>query len=163
VQALKSGRQPELEKPYEHGAEIDLGLPALLPADYIPDVHTRLVQYKRIASAPDPEALRELQVEMIDRFGLLPEPAKILFELTDLKLEVQPLGIRKIEAGPGGGRFIFGSEPRIDPARLVQLIQSRPKEFAFGSGGESLRFTRDLLNPETRVAQVRKVLGALTA
>jgi transcription-repair coupling factor (superfamily II helicase) len=163
VQALKSGRQPELEKPYEHGAEIDLGLPALLPGDYIPDVHTRLVQYKRIASAPDPEALRELQVEMIDRFGLLPEPAKTLFELTGLKLEVQPLGIRKIEAGPGGGRFIFGSEPKVDPARLVQLIQSRPKEFAFGSGGESLRFTRDLLNPETRVEQVRKVLGALTA
>ncbi len=163
VQALKSGRQPELEKPYEHGAEIDLGLPALLPDDYIPDVHTRLVQYKRIASAPDKEALRELQVEMIDRFGLLPEPTKTLFELTGLKLEVQPLGIRKIEAGHAGGRFIFGEQPQIDPARLVQLIQSRPKEFQFGSGGDSLRFTRDLLNPETRVAQVRKVLGALTA
>ncbi len=160
VQALKSGKQPELEKPYEQGAEIDLGLPALLPADYIPDVHTRLVLYKRIASAADKEALRELQVEMIDRFGLLPQPAKNLFEVTGMKLRVQPLGIQRIEAGPGGGRILFEQEPRIDPAHLIRLIQTRPKEFKL-DGGDKLRFTRDLLNTGTRIAQVGKIISTV--
>ncbi|MCU0836579.1 MAG: transcription-repair coupling factor, partial [Chromatiaceae bacterium] len=108
VQALKAGREPELDRPLDHGAEIDLQLPALLPDDYLPDVHSRLVMYKRIASAASAEELRELQVEMIDRFGLLPEPSKNLFAITELKLKAQPFGIRKIEAGPAGGRILFG-------------------------------------------------------
>ncbi|MFP4603260.1 MAG: transcription-repair coupling factor, partial [Halochromatium sp.] len=93
VEALKSGKTPELDRPLDHGAEIDLGLPALLPDDYLPDVHTRLVTYKRIASAADRAELKDLQVEMIDRFGLLPEPTKALFAVTELKLKVQPYGI----------------------------------------------------------------------
>ena len=84
VQALKAGLTPELDRPLDHGAEIDLGLPALIPDDYLPDVHTRLVTYKRIASASDTIELRELQVEMIDRFGLLPDPARNLFALARL-------------------------------------------------------------------------------
>jgi len=161
VQALKSGKQPELEKPLQHGAEIDLQIPALLPDDYIPDVHTRLVQYKRIASAAGNEALRELQVEMIDRFGLLPDPAKNLFAVTTLKLRIQPLGIKRIEAGPKGGRILFDTEPKIDPAHLIKLIQTRPREFKL-DGPDKLRFTRDLLNPQTRIDQVQRVLHALT-
>lgn len=161
VKALKSGKQPELEKPFDPGAEIDLQLPALLPDDYIPDVHTRLVLYKRISSAAGKAALRELQVELIDRFGLLPQPAKNLFEVTRLKLEVQPLGIRKVEAGPNGGRFLFDAEHKIDPGHLIKLIQTRPKEFKL-DGGDKLRFVRDLLNPQTRIEQVRKVIGALS-
>jgi transcription-repair coupling factor (superfamily II helicase) len=157
VQALKSGRQPELDRPLQHGAEIDLQIPALLPADYIPDVHTRLVLYKRIASATSREDLRELQVEMIDRFGLLPAAANNLMAVTDLKLRVQAYGIRKIEAGPRGGRILFEPEPRIDPAHLVGLIQRRPKEFKL-DGGDRLRFVRDLLNPETRIRQVKGVI-----
>ncbi|MFP4280113.1 MAG: transcription-repair coupling factor, partial [Halochromatium sp.] len=111
VEALKSGKTPELDRPLDHGAEIDLGLPALLPDDYLPDVHTRLVTYKRIASAADRAELKDLQVEMIDRFGLLPEPTKALFAITELKLKVQPYGIKKIEAGPKGGRIVFGEQP----------------------------------------------------
>jgi transcription-repair coupling factor (superfamily II helicase) len=160
VQALKSGRQPELDRPLQHGAEIDLQLPALLPDDYIPDVHTRLVLYKRIANAGDKEALRELQVEMVDRFGLLPPSAKNLFAVTELKLEIQSLGIRRIEAGPAGGRILFEAEPQIDPAHLVRLIQTRPKEFKL-DGGDKLCFSRDLLNPETRIEQVRRVVAAV--
>ncbi|NBC13519.1 MAG: transcription-repair coupling factor, partial [Gammaproteobacteria bacterium] len=102
VEALKAGRTPELDRPLDHGAEIDLGLPALLPDDYLPDVHTRLVTYKRIASAESPAELKDLKVEMIDRFGLLPEPTEHLFAVTALKLKVQPLGIKKLEAGPKG-------------------------------------------------------------
>jgi transcription-repair coupling factor (superfamily II helicase) len=160
VQALKAGRTPELDRPLDHGAEIDLGIPALLPADYLPDVHTRLVLYKRIASAANPEGLKELQVEMIDRFGLLPEPAKNLLEITTLKLRVQPYGIKKIEAGPAGGRVLFGPEPKVDPARVIRLVQSAPKEFKL-DGGDKLRFFADLTDPGKRIGQVDRVLGRL--
>ena len=160
VQALKAGRTPELDRPLDHGAEIDLGIPALLPADYLPDVHTRLVMYKRIASAADPEALKEIQVEMIDRFGLLPQPARNLLEITALKLRVQPYGINKIEAGPVSGRILFGPEPKVDPTRLITLIQTRPKELKL-DGGDKLRFFRDMADPSARIGQVQAVIGDL--
>jgi transcription-repair coupling factor (superfamily II helicase) len=160
VQALKEGRTPDLDRPLDHGAEIDLGLPALLPADYLPDVHTRLVLYKRIASAVDQEELKELQVEMIDRFGLLPEPAKNLMAITALKLLVQPFGIKKIEAGPAGGRVLFGADTKVDPARLIKLIQTRPKEYKL-DGGDKLRFFRDLTDPAQRIEQVGRVVEQL--
>ncbi len=160
ITALKSGKQPELNKPLQQGAEIDLQIPALLPDDYIADVHTRLVLYKRISSAQSREDLRELQVEMIDRFGLLPIPAKNLFAVTELKLEAQPIGIKKIEAGVKGGRILFDQEPKVDPAHLIRLIQTRHQEYKL-EGGDKLRFMRDLHNPETRVEQVRKVISAL--
>ena len=100
VKALKAGKSPELDRPLDHGPEIDLQAPALIPEDYLPDVHNRLILYKRIASAQSDEELKELQVEMIDRFGLLPEQVKNLLEVTRLKLRATPIGIRKIEAGP---------------------------------------------------------------
>ncbi len=161
VDALKAGRTPELDRPLDHGAEIDLAIPALLPEAYLPDVHTRLVMYKRIASASAPEDLKELQVEMIDRFGLLPTQAKSLFAITELKLKAQPLGIRKIEAGPASGRILFSEEPKVDPMHLVRLIQTRPKEFKL-DGGDRLRFFRDMADPGKRVQQVGVVLDQIS-
>ncbi len=161
VQALRAGREPELEHPLEHGAEIDLQIPALLPNDFLPDVHHRLVLYKRIASAESRDQLRELQVEIIDRFGLLPDPAKNLFAVTELKLEAMPLGVRKIEAGTRGGRILFEQQPNLDPAHLIRLIQTRPKEFKL-DGADKLRFFRDLSDPAQRVGQVRGVLRELS-
>jgi len=161
VEALKAGRQPELDRPLDHGAEIDLQLPALLPEDYLPDVHSRLVLYKRIASAQSKEALRELQVEMIDRFGLLPEQTQFLLGITELKLKAQPLGIRKIEAGSESGRIVFDEEPKIDPMHLIQLIQSRPKEFKL-DGNNKLRFYKDLSDRNRRIEQVASLLDQIT-
>ncbi|WP_456447114.1 transcription-repair coupling factor [Thiolapillus sp.] len=160
VRAIREGRQPELDRPLDHGTEIDLNLPALLPEDYLPDVHIRLIQYKRIASAASAEELRELRVEMIDRFGLLPEQAKNLFDITELKLDVQPLGIRKIEAGPQGGKIHFEEQPAIDPARIIHLIQTRPRQFKL-DGSDKLRFFADLEEPEKRVEKVRELLRML--
>jgi len=161
VRALKSGRQPELDRPLDHGTEIDLQLPALLPDDYLPDVHSRLVLYKRIAGAADTHKLKELQVEMIDRFGLLPEPVKNLFAITELKLRTTPLGIRKLEAGPAGGRILFNAEPNIDPGHLVKLIQTRPNEFKL-DGSDKLRFFLDLSDAAQRVPRVEGVIERLT-
>ena len=160
VRAIKEGRQPELDRPLDHGTEIDLHLPALLPDDYLPDVHIRLIQYKRIASAASKAELRELKVEMIDRFGLLPEPAQHLFDITELKLEVAPLGIRKIEAGPKGGRIHFEEQPGIDPAKLIQLIQTQPQHYRM-DGTERLRFELDLEDPNQRVPRIRELIARL--
>ena len=160
VKAIKAGEQPELDRPLDHGTEIDLAIPALLPEDYLPDVHMRLIQYKRIASAENSEALRELKVEMIDRFGLLPEPATNLFAITELKLAVADMGIKRIEAGPAGGRILFDKEPKVDAARLITLIQTRPQDFRL-DGPDKLKFFADLQVPEERLAAVAAILEEL--
>ncbi len=160
VQAIRAGRQPELDRPLDHGTEVDLHIPALLPEDYLPDVHVRLIQYKRIASAESSEELRELKVEMIDRFGLLPESASNLFDVTELKLHAQPFGIRKIEAGPAGGKLHFDTEPKFDAMRLISLIQTRPSEFKL-DGADKLKFSADLSDPQQRVVSVKAILDQL--
>ena len=160
VQALKSGQQPNLDRPLDHGAEIDLQLPALLPDDYIPDVHTRLVLYKRIASSKSTDELRELQVEMIDRFGLLPEQAGFLMSVTQLKLKANPMGIRKLEAGPSGGRIVFNGEPKIDPGHLIRLIQTRPREFKL-DGADTIKFFREMPERSRRITQISSLLDEI--
>ncbi|MDH5191893.1 MAG: transcription-repair coupling factor, partial [Gammaproteobacteria bacterium] len=143
VASLRAGKQPELDRPLDHGTEVDLRIPALIPEDYLPDIHTRLLMYKRIASANSRDALKDMQVEMIDRFGLLPEPVKYLFQVTELKLKATPLGIRKIEASPDYAKLVFGPEPNIDPAQLIQMIQKQPNIYKF-DGKTKLRITKDL-------------------
>jgi len=160
VKALKAGKQPELDRPLDHGTEIDLQIPALLPADYLPDVHTRLVMYKRIASAADNDQLRELQVEMIDRFGLLPDAAKNLFEITRLKLRATPMGVRKIEAGPKAGRLLFDEQPDIDHVQLIGLIQQQAKGYKL-DGGTTLKFFFEMPTAEKRLGRVEEILGRL--
>jgi len=160
VNALKSGQQPELDKPLDHGTEVDLSTSALIPDDYLPDIHTRLIMYKRIASAEDETALRELQVEMIDRFGLLPESAKNLFRVTSIKLRASPLGINKIEFGNDGGRIIFNAQPNIDPMSIITLIQSQPKIYKM-DGTDKLRVIRDSPDLESRAQIVNKLLDLL--
>src|SRR5690606_27721620 len=115
VRSIRQGKLPDVDEPMDRGAEVELHAPALIPDDYLPDVHTRLTLYKRISSARESEDLRELQVEMIDRFGLLPDPAKHLFATAELKLQATALGIRKLDLGESGGRLQFVEKPSIDP------------------------------------------------
>ncbi|MFN5744865.1 MAG: transcription-repair coupling factor, partial [Methylococcaceae bacterium] len=161
VKALQSGRQPEIDlMPHEAGPEIDLQSPALIPETYLGDVHTRLVLYKRIANARSHEDLRALQVEMIDRFGLLPPATKTLFAMADLKLQAEKLGIRKIEAGAMGGRVLFHPNPDIDPMRVISLIQTQSQTYTL-DGPERLKFTCPLDTAEARVAFLEVMLGLL--
>jgi transcription-repair coupling factor (superfamily II helicase) len=161
VKAIKSGKRPELDAPLETGPEIDLQCPALIPDDYLPDVHQRLVLYKRIANAQSEDELRELQVEMIDRFGLLPEPCKNLFAITSLKLLAATLGIRKIEVGAQGGRVLFHPEPPIDPLKIILLMQGQPKVYRL-DGPDKLRFTQPLETAAARLEFVRALLEGLS-
>lgn len=160
VKALKSGQQPELDRPLDHGPEVDLHLPALLPEDYLPDVHTRLIMYKRIANAENKAQLRELQVEMIDRFGLLPDAAKNLFRLTELKLLANPLGVTKVDAGPSGGKLVFRDQANIDPMHIITMVQKDPQVFRL-EGQHQLRFKRDLQEPQQRIEAVEQLLQHL--
>ena len=161
VNALKSGKVPQLDEPLHQGPEVDLHVPALLPDDYLPDVHLRLVLYKRIAAAATPEELRELQVEMIDRFGLLPPPAKNLFRLAEIKQAARALGLRKIDVGPGGGSVTFDKDTRVEPATLIRYVQQHSRTHRL-DGGTKLRFTLKLEKEEQRFAAVEELLQALS-
>ncbi len=158
VKALKAGKLPELDG-REVRTTVDLGLPALIPNDYLPDVHNRLIMYKRIASAKDADALRELRVEMIDRFGLLPEATNNLFEATRLKQLAQQLGILKLDMGDEGGRILFNGKPNIDPMKIMALIQKRPWEFKV-KGQDKLYFEYEAMQElDQRVQWVKRLFN----
>ena len=160
VQALRAGRSPQLDRALDHGAEVDLRAPALIPDDYLPDVHMRLMMYKRIASADSREALDDLMAEMIDRFGRLPDPTRTLFQVTAVKLKASPLGVSKIDLGASGGRLVFGSEANVDPANVIRLVQNHPGRYRL-DGGDKLRVSMELPELGDRLAAVNGVLDAL--
>jgi transcription-repair coupling factor (superfamily II helicase) len=161
VAAYKRGELPDTGADVTRSAEVDLSASALLPEDYIPDVHMRLVLYKRISAADSDAALRELKVELIDRFGLLPEPAENLFAATGIKLRATPLGITKIEAGPDIGRLHFAKHTAIDPAALIELVQGDPRSYRL-EGGRRLTLFREMPDVETRLTAVTDILARLS-
>ncbi|MDQ2075588.1 transcription-repair coupling factor [Marinimicrobium sp. ABcell2] len=161
IKAIRQGKEPDINAPLESAVDINLRIPALIPNDYLPDVHTRLVLYKRLANAESDEDLRELQVEMIDRFGLLPEPAKNLFRVTRLKLKAQAIGVDKLEAGSNAGRIEFSEGTRVDPMTIVKLVQTHPQIYQL-AGANQLKFKQDMDDTETRLTAVTDLLDVLT-
>lgn len=161
VESIREGKTPNLEAPLKQGVEINLRLPALIPDDYLPDVHNRLIMYKRIANARNKNELKELQIEMIDRFGILPEQTKNLFRQTLIKLRAEPLGVSKIDAGDSTGRIEFEENTPVDPFTLVQLVQQQPQKFQFG-GASQLKFTINMDKIEQRFKTVEQLLTQLT-
>ncbi len=151
VAALKRGEIPDVDAPLDQGTEVNLHLPALIPDDYLPDVNARLILYKRVAAAEGDGDLKDLKVEMIDRFGLLPPQVDNLFEVARLRLRAQALGIHAVEAGPDGGSIEFKESTPVDPARLVQLVQSDPRSYRL-TGPNRLRFEQPLADLATRRA-----------
>ena len=160
MRSIKRGELPDTDGNAVHGAEVELNVPALIPDDYLPDVHARLTLYKRISSARNAEELRELQVEMIDRFGLLPDPARHLFAIAELKHEATRLGIRKLDLGPTGGRVQFESKPNVDPMTVIQLIQKQPRHYTM-DGPDKLRIKLELPDATSRLQAARALLAAL--
>ena len=159
VAALKAGRGIDLDEVMEVRVEVELHVPALLPADYLPDVHARLIIYKRVASARTVVELDDLREEIIDRFGLFAEPVENLFRVTSFKLEAESLGIRRIDLGSRGGRIEFHSKPNIDPMRIIELIQ-RDRAYRL-DGGEKLRITKELPDAESRFAELKDLFERL--
>ncbi|RBP30071.1 transcription-repair coupling factor [Marinobacter pelagius] len=161
VKAIKEGRTPNADLPLSHGTEMNLRIPALIPEDYLPDVHNRLMLYKRIASVDNKEALKELQVEMIDRFGLLPEPAKNLVRQTELRLKAEALGIVKIDAGKEWTRLEFGGSTPVDPLVLVKKVQSAPDQYRL-EGANSFRFRLKDTSTGGKLDGISQMLDELT-
>ena len=160
VESLRAGKEPDLEGPLDSGVDINLHIPALLPEDYVPDVHLRLILYKRISGCRSHEDLRELQVELIDRFGLLPAAAKNLLRIASIKQTAVALGIEKIDAAAGGGYLVFGPQSHIDPVALVQLVQNDSRTYKL-QGSHRLRFRQDLTIIDRRFDVIEKLLDKL--
>ena len=162
VAALKRGEVANLDKPLNAGVEINLHVPALLPEDYVPDVHLRLILYKRIASASTSEELKDLQIELIDRFGLLPTAAKNHIRLAELKTRAVQLGIDKIDASNKGGYLNFGEETRTDPAALISLVQNQSDIYRLkGAHRLQFGFGLDLSDVEHRFLFMEELLDKL--
>ena len=160
VRSIKQGKLPDTDADDRFGAEVDLHVPALIPDDYLPDPHARLTLYKRISAARSVDALRELQVEMIDRFGLLPDAGKHLFATAELKLHATALGIRKLVLGEKGGRVQFVEKPNVDPMAVIRLIQGQPKHYKM-DGPDKLRILLELPDASTRFNAARGLLIAM--
>jgi transcription-repair coupling factor (superfamily II helicase) len=159
VRSLKNGREPDLAAPLEVATEINLHVPALLPADYCNDVHERLVLYKRLANCETQEALGLLREELVDRFGLLPDPARALVECHLLRILGKPLGLARIDASESAIQLQFVPKPPIDPAKVLALVQKK-RNYRL-AGQDRLRVEQKMPEVRDRVAAAREILAQL--
>ncbi|MFT6300082.1 MAG: transcription-repair coupling factor (superfamily II helicase) [Saprospiraceae bacterium] len=161
VKAIRKGEPVDSIMTSNEDVEVKLNIPALIPEEYLPDVHMRLTIYKRIANATSDNELYELQVEMIDRFGLIKGYLKNLFLVTSLKLHARSIGIMKLETGSDEGRVIFGPNTLVEPLTIVNLVQSQPDVYRF-MGSNSLKFKQRMETTEERIEQASTLLHLLT-
>ena len=162
VASIKDGKIPDVLNTQNYSAQINLHSPALFPEHYIDDVHMRLTLYKRIASAADTDSLRDLQIELIDRFGLLEPATKHLFDCAEIRLMAEQLGIKQIDMSDAGGRINFNAKPSIDPFTVIQLIQKNPKTYAM-QGSDKLKINNKTETGEQRALFIRALLTLLGA
>ncbi|MGX4675304.1 transcription-repair coupling factor [SAR92 clade bacterium H246] len=160
VNAIRNGAKPDLDAALHQGIEVNMHLPALIPDGYLPDVNMRLTLYKRLSNCQTKEDLHELQVEMIDRFGLLPDEVKALFQLAELRQFGEQLGLKKIEAGPNGGRLQFTENTAVEPMTIVSMVQNNPAIFRL-QNNDQLSFTMPMDSAEQRFSEVNKILQQL--
>ncbi|VAW53043.1 Transcription-repair coupling factor [hydrothermal vent metagenome] len=161
VSALKQGKVPDPDMPLHSGIEIDLGIPALIPDDYVYDIHQRLMLYKRISSATNNNELDDIRVELIDRFGLLPEHLKNLFSVTEIKLAANDIGIISIDAIDSGIKIKFVEQPNINPTKLIELIQTQSNLYHF-DGKQTFRILKVEEKIEQRGRQIYDVINTLS-
>ena len=162
IKSVQDGETLDLDQPLQKGIEVNLHISAIIPDDYLPDVHTRLIMYKSIANCKDDEDLKDLQVEMIDRFGLLNEPINNLFKVTSTKLRAAKLGIVKVDIGSASGKIEFGAKTNIDPMNLVKLVQTSPDIYRL-DGASTLKFKQVSDTAEERFQLTNDILNILEA
>lgn len=160
VNALKKGEQLDLDAPLKTETDINLRIPVLIPDDYLPDISLRLSFYKRISAIASEADIESMQVEMIDRFGLLPEPLKNLFRVTRLRLVADELGIAKIEANTKGGRLEFTKNTTVNPLTIVKLVQNQPQNYKL-VGANNLQFSIETDGADDRINAVHTLLTTL--
>ena len=159
VRDLKKGRQPDLDAPLGITTEIKLHSPALLPESYCPDIHERLVLYKRLAVCETVQQINAIHEELVDRFGLPEQPVKTLIESHHLRLVAKELGIDAIDATSEAVTITFGKHHQIDPTEIILLIQT-DKKYRL-AGADKLKFTAQMEDVEMRIKTVKSVLKTL--
>ena len=159
IQSLKQGKEPDMQHPLGVATEIKLHVPALLPDDYCHDIHERLVLYKRMANCADDEQLDDMHRELIDRFGLLPNPARALLDCHRLRIAAKPLGITRIDASTDSIQVQFIPNPPIDPIKIIQLIQSS-REYSL-SGQDRLKVQAQIEDVNKRVMRIKELMQKL--
>ncbi|GAA0857239.1 transcription-repair coupling factor [Aliiglaciecola litoralis] len=157
VEALKEGREPSLDDALSAQTDIELRIPALLPEDYIADVNTRLSLYKKLAGCKNPNDIREFQIELIDRFGLLPQAAKNLVKIAEMKLQAKAIGITKIDATLKGAVIEFSQSTKVEPGYIIHLIQTKPTQFKL-EGPQKLKIVINNDSAEQRIQAIDNVL-----
>lgn len=160
VKAIRSGKLAETNLENEEQTEINLRIPALIPEDYLPDVNQRLLLYKRLANTSNEHDIHNLQVEIIDRFGVLPEPTKNLIQVTGLRLQAEQLGISKIEANNELIKVEFKTKTAIEPITIVNLVQTKPEQFSM-DGASKLKYRVPLADSQAKLNQAQTLLTQL--
>jgi transcription-repair coupling factor (superfamily II helicase) len=160
IKSLKEGKEPDMQQPLGVATEINLHVPALLPDSYCNDIHERLIIYKRLANCDNSEQLDDMYRELIDRFGLLPVPAKTLLDCHRLRVAARPLGIMRIDASANSIQVNFAPNPPIDPAKIIQLIQKN-REYVL-SGPDRLKINIAIAEVEQRVKRINELIDTLS-
>jgi len=160
VQSIRDNKIPQSDEEIERATLIELHIPALFPEDYLGNTHTRLILYKRIASAITINELEELQIETIDRFGLLPDSAKNLFRLTAIRLTAERIGVNKIDMGDNGGVVEFYPDINIDPGLIFNLVQREPQRYQL-AGPSALRVKGDCSDSLERLLLCESLIDEL--
>lgn len=159
TKAIKAGKEPDLSTPLSLTSEINLHSSALIPEEYLHDVHQRLLFYKRISNADDKEALIDIRTEMIDRFGTLPEQTKQLFAIHGLRIQAEPLKINKIDANSNSMTLEFAPDTPVDALAIIKLIQSNGQRYRMnGASGIRYQDTDKLATPQQRVTAIQELL-----
>lgn len=160
VDAMRAGRKINLDDPINHEIEIDTGLACIIPETYLGDVHERLVLYKRIANAKNNDELKDLQIEMIDRFGLLLDSTKNLFAATKLKLFSEKIGIDKISIYDDKAHLTFADKTTVEPIKIIHLVQKQPKTYQL-KGQNQLIIKQTMPEDIERIEWVENLLKKL--
>ncbi|WP_192877948.1 transcription-repair coupling factor [Fastidiosibacter lacustris] len=163
INALQKGETfdaTKINQSFQSDASIELRIPTLFPEEYIFDVHTRLGLYKRISSAMTSDELNQIKVEIIDRFGLLPEYGQYLFDITYLKLNATAIGIQKIEMHSSGGKISFITPLKFDPIHLIKIVQMQAQDFQL-SQAQNLLIKKALPHAKERIAFINHFITKL--
>jgi transcription-repair coupling factor (superfamily II helicase) len=160
IQAIKNNTKFDINDAIIDEIEINSGIACIIPETYLSDVHERLILYKRIASAKDDDELKELKIEMIDRFGLLPDQTKNLFESTSLRIFAEKFGVKKINIFDEKTEITLNNNSTIEAIKIINLIQKQPSIFQL-KNQNTLIFNKEMEHNLSRIEKVRELLSSL--
>lgn len=160
TKAIQQGKTPNFDAPLSLTAEINLHIPALIPDEYLGDVHQRLLFYKRISNTDTQEKLDNIRMELIDRFGVPPQSVKHLFSVHQIRLKAEQLGITKIDINTQGGNIEFSPDTPVQAISIIQLMQKHPTYYRM-EGGQRLKVMVQLEEQEKRIQFINDLLAKL--